>query len=146
MNFSKACEYGIRATLYIAQQSLNKERASLKDIAQEIDAPEAYTAKILQHLVKSEIIKSIQGARGGFNIEKKSLKSIKLIQIVQAIDGNIYENTCILGLKACSETHPCPVHDQYKHIKKDMLSMLKNTNVLQMTTSLNEGLTCLKIH
>ena len=50
--FSKTCEYGIKATLFIAQMSQKGERVSLKDIASAIDSPSAFTAKILQTLSK----------------------------------------------------------------------------------------------
>ena len=73
MIFSKACEYGIRASIYIAQQSLNDERASLKDISREIGSPEAFTAKILQTLVKNKIIDSIKGSHGGFEVKVKNM-------------------------------------------------------------------------
>lgn len=145
MIFSRSCEYGIKATVYIAQQSLNDTRASLKDISKEIGSPEAFTAKILQLLSKEGIIDSVKGAAGGFEIDRKKMKKVKLIDIVHAIDGPGGEKTCVLGLKACSETHPCPVHNKYKYIKRDILSMLQNTDVFEMSTSIDEGLTCLKI-
>ena len=145
MTLSKACELGIRASLYIAQQSVLVERASLKDIAHEIDAPEAFTAKILQQLVKQGIISSSQGPKGGFSMSKKTIKELKLIQIIHAIDGDTFENKCVLGLKLCSEISPCPVHDQFKHIKKDYLKMLQKTTIHTMISSLNEGISCLKI-
>lgn len=145
MIFSKACEYGIRATIHIAQQSLLHKRSSLKDISREIDSPEAFTSKILQQLVKSEIIKSVQGATGGFEIDEKKLKSIKLVEIVKAIDGELDEDKCVLGLKQCSETHPCPVHHKYKHIKKDLLAMLYNTSLKDMSNGVKNGLNFLKI-
>ena len=145
MIFSKACEYGIRATIYITQQSMNDSRSSLKDIAREIDSPEAFTAKILQMLVKHEIIISIKGSMGGFEIEQKKIKKIKLADIVHAIDGENIEKMCVIGLKKCSETSSCPVHNKYKHIKKDFLEMIQNTGLLEMSTSINDGLTCLKI-
>ena len=50
--FSKACEYAIRATLYIAGATANDQRVTVKDIASEVNAPEAFTAKILQKLVR----------------------------------------------------------------------------------------------
>ena len=68
--FSKACEYGIKATIFIASNSYEKQRVSLKEIAKEIDSPEAFTAKILQNLVRHKIINSVKGAYGGFEIEK----------------------------------------------------------------------------
>ncbi|MDX1365867.1 MAG: Rrf2 family transcriptional regulator, partial [Arenibacter latericius] len=59
--FSKACEYGIKATLFIAQKSLNQQRVSLKEIASEIDSPIAFTAKILQSLARSGMVDSHKG-------------------------------------------------------------------------------------
>lgn len=145
MIFSKACEYGIRATIYVAQKSLNKERCSMKDISKEIDSPEAFTAKILQKLVKAEIIKSIKGATGGFEVGVKEMKKIKMTDIVIAIDGEVNEKKCVLGLKKCSDDQPCPVHNKYKHIKKDLLSMIHNTTLSEMSNSVDAKLTCLRI-
>ncbi len=48
MMFSKACEYGIRAAVYVTLQSLEGRRVSVSEIGEEIDAPVAFTAKILQ--------------------------------------------------------------------------------------------------
>lgn len=89
MIFSKACEYGIRATIYIDQQSLNHNRVSLKSIANEIDSPEAFTAKILQMLAKNGIVNSNRGARGGSEIKLNKMKTTKLIDIVLAIDSSL---------------------------------------------------------
>ena len=142
--FSKACEYAIRSTIYIAEQSNLDKRVSITDIAKAIDSPEAFTAKILQMLVKKGIIKSIQGATGGFETDPKNIKKIKLIDIVIAIDGDLNDNACVLGLHKCSEIHPCPVHNKYKHIKKDLLTMLQKTSLDEMSNSVLDGLTCLK--
>ena len=70
--FSKSCEYGIRATIFIATQSYLNNRTGIKDIAKKIDSPEAFTAKILQILVKANIIHSTKGVGGGFEIPKKT--------------------------------------------------------------------------
>ena len=107
--FSKACEYGIRAVIYIAQKSLNEERASLKDITAEIDSPEAFTAKVLQQLAKAKIINSVKGPNGGFEIDKDEIDSIKLSEIVNALDGDSIYKGCGLGLKVCNANEPCPV-------------------------------------
>jgi Rrf2 family transcriptional regulator, iron-sulfur cluster assembly transcription factor len=143
MIFSKACEYGIRAAAYIALNSLDNIRSSLKDISSEIGSPEAYTAKILQMLVRGGIIISIKGAAGGFEIDEKRMDRIRLGDIVMAIDGGFDETICVLGLKECSRKHPCPVHDKYKHIKKDLKSMLQNTSLKEMSEGLKSGATCL---
>jgi|SRR5690606_14832951 len=86
--FSKACEYGIRACVIVAQYSIEEKRISLKDIAKAINSPEAFTSKILQKMVKSELMQSIQGAYGGFEISDSVLEKLNLEDIVKAIDGD----------------------------------------------------------
>lgn len=114
--FSKACEYGIRATIYVARQSLEDKRASQKDISREIDSPVAFTAKILQQLVRNNILNSVMGPTGGFHIEKKQMDEITLSQVVDAIDGDAIYRGCGLGLKECNARKPCPVHDKFAKI------------------------------
>ena len=143
MIFSKACEYGIKATIFVAHRSHDGERASLKGISAEIGSPEAYTAKILQQLVKAGIITSIKGAMGGFEVNSQQMNKIMLEDIVRAIDGGFNDKICVLGLKECSQKHPCPVHDTYKHIKSSIRSMLQNTSLFEMSMGLKQGYTCL---
>lgn len=143
--FSKACEYGIKATLYIAEQALNSDKKTgVKDIAKQIDSPEAFTAKILQILSKNKIIKSAKGPSGGFYIPKEQLENIKLNVIVKAIDGDQIYKGCGLGLSQCNAEKPCPVHDQFKVIRDELARMLNNTSLLELATGLDSGLTFLK--
>jgi Rrf2 family protein len=142
--FSKACEYGIRASIYITLQSLQNVRVSLKDIAKEIDSPEAFTAKILQQLAKNKIIDSVKGPTGGFDIDKKKIEKITLSEIVRAIDGDSIYDGCGLGLKKCSEKHPCPVHHKFKKIREDLKKMLDTTTLYELSLGLKNGITFLK--
>jgi Rrf2 family protein len=142
--FSKTCEYGIRATIFIATQSYLNNRAGIKDIAKKIDSPEAFTAKILQTLVKANIIQSTKGVGGGFEIPKKKLVEIKLAQIVSAIDGDKVFTGCGLGLSHCSESHPCPVHERFKSIRNELAFMLENTNLEELVLGLKSGETFLR--
>lgn len=143
--FSKACEYGIRASVVVALNSMENKRISLKEIANAIDSPEAFTAKILQKLVKHRLIYSIQGSQGGFEMVTVNLKKITLEDIVIAIDGDASFTMCVLGLKECSEVNPCPAHKKYKHIKSEFKNMIKTTTVMEMVTDLQNGAAFLKI-
>ncbi len=142
--FSKSCEYGIKATAFIAVEAERNHRVSLKAIAKAIDSPVAFTAKILQQLAKTGIINSVQGATGGFEIEQSSINKIKLSQIVSAIDGdNVYKG-CGLGLKACNANKPCPVHDKFMIIREELKDMLESTTVRDLAMGLKDGNTYLK--
>lgn len=143
--FSKTCEYGIKAVIYIAVQSHKGNRVSLKSIAKEINSPEAFTAKILQQLVKNELIGSVKGPNGGFEIERERMPEIRLSQIVSALDGDSVFKGCGLGLKDCSQAHPCPVHHKFKKIRTDLRNMLENTTLLELSRGLEKGLTFLKV-
>jgi Rrf2 family iron-sulfur cluster assembly transcriptional regulator len=137
--FSKACEYGIRAVIFINQQSAKKNRVSLVDIANAIASPSAFTAKILQKLVKSGHVKSLKGPRGGFHIAEETIDAISLHDIVVAIDGHGLFLQCCLGLPQCNDLKPCPMHDQYKEVRGGLLKMLKETTVSDLANQLEEG-------
>jgi len=142
--FSKACEYAIRATIYIAEQSRHNTKVSLKDVAKAIESPEAYTSKILQQLSRNTIINSSKGPTGGFSMDKQKLNEVTLSTIVFAVDGDNIYNGCGLGLKECNEKMPCPVHHQFKLIRNELKKMLETTAVRSLTVGLENKLTFLK--
>ena len=141
MLLTKACEYGIRSVLFVAKQSLEGKRSTLKEIASEIEAPQPFVAKIMQQLVRGNVVVSVKGISGGFYIEPSQIKEITLTNIVFAIDKNFDSKLCAMGLKECSEVRPCPIHHTYKAIKKDIISMMDKSNLIEMAESLKNG-TC----
>ena len=142
--FSKACEYGIKASVFIVEQSLNKKKVSLKDIAKAIDSPEAYTSKILQQLSRNDIIHSEKGPTGGFLIDQSQMENVKLSTIVTAIDGDSIYEECGLGFHECNESKPCLIHNQYISIRRDLKTMLENTSLMDLSEDIEKGLSFLK--
>ena len=145
MLFSKACEYSIRASVFITFQSMEGNRVNLKEIATAIDSPVAFTAKLLQQLKKHNIINSVQGATGGFEIDKVRMKKVMLCHIVSAIDGQDNITMCLMGLSECSEVNPCPAHIHFKKIKHEMNHMLQTASLWSMAVQMKEGKTYLRI-
>lgn len=143
MLFSKACEYAIRAALYISAKSIEGSRLGISEIAEEIDAPVAFTAKILQTLAREGIISSIKGPNGGFFIEPKA-KPIRLITIVKAIDGEKVLSACVLGLKECSDEFPCPVHKELKPFKDRVKKIIEEKTIQDLSADLTSGSVFLK--
>ncbi|MCH5714809.1 RrF2 family transcriptional regulator [Niabella hibiscisoli] len=111
--FSKTCEHAIRAMIFIAQKSREGERVGIKDIAKSIEAPEHFIAKILQDLSRKNLVLSAKGPNGGFYHDQQSAQCT-LADIVKTIDGDKIFSGCGLGLKQCSESHPCPIHHEFK--------------------------------
>ena len=142
--FSKACEYGIRASIHLARLSEKGERSSLKQVAKAIDSPVAFTAKVLQLLARDGIIRSIQGSTGGYEIPQDRLSKIYVSDIVKAIDGDQVYKGCGLGLKNCNEKMPCPLHFEFKAIRDDLKEMLQTTSVQDLASQLHHGMAFLK--
>ena len=136
--FSKSCEYAIKAMIFVAQKSKDENRVGVKEIAKGIDAPEHFIAKILQDLGKKKLIHSVKGPNGGFYMDSLNLKS-SISDIVKAIDGDSLYKDCVIGLKACSEKNPCPVHFEYKEIKKNLISMLEENTIADFNEKLDTG-------
>ncbi|MFN8417155.1 MAG: Rrf2 family transcriptional regulator [Cytophagaceae bacterium] len=132
--FSKSCEYAFRAIFYISLHGKNDKKIGIKEISDSLDLPAPFLAKILQLLVKQNVLSSMKGPNGGFYI--KSLKKISLVDIVEAIDGTDVFDKCTIGLKRCSDVKPCPIHHLVKDYRNNFKKILHDKTLAQMITEL----------
>ena len=142
--FSKACEYAIKATIYIAQKSHQGGRVNVKEVAKSVNAPEAFTAKILQQLCRENILSSIRGKQGGFTFDIARQKEIKIYDVVRLIDGDGIFTNCGLGLHKCSSENPCPVHDDFKPVRDNLIAMTQKYSFYDLALRTENGLAWLK--
>ena len=109
MLLSKACEYGIRAALYLA--SLDEEGyVPISRISDDLDLSFPFLTKIFQQLNDAGLLESHRGPSGGVALTR-SPDSITLYEVIVAIDGEELFTECVLGLPGCAEEKPCPFHD-----------------------------------
>ncbi len=141
--FSKSCEYGLKAMLYIASKSEHDHISTLDEISIQIGSPMAFTSKILQQLKRHHLLTSIKGKSGGYLIEKEKLSKINLFQIVSALDGDELFTKCGLGLGMCNSKKPCPIHKEYSIIRNNLKDMLKINFLKNNIEQLNKGKTTL---
>lgn len=141
--FSKTCEYAIRAMIFIAQHTKDGSKVGIREIAKGIDSPEHFIAKILQELSRKKLVQSLKGPTGGFYLDAAARKH-SLADIVKVVDGDQLFSGCGLGLKKCSESHPCPIHHEFKKIRKEMQQMLEKAKLGEFTDKLEKKLTFLK--
>jgi Rrf2 family protein len=137
--FSKATEYALRATIYIAKKSSPEQKTGIEEIAMAIGSPQSFTAKILQLLTKdNKIIHSVRGPNGGFYLSEKQ-KKLPVRSILMAMGEDEVLEKCVLGLKRCSETQPCPLHEQYKSIKQQLIKLFVSKTIRQLADDMKEG-------
>lgn len=142
--FSKACEYAIKSCIYIAKESLAENVVNVKQVAAAVDAPEAFTAKILQQISRAGILESVRGKQGGFFFRKDQLKNIKIHNIITIIDGDTIFTSCGLGLKECSDSNPCPVHEEFKEIRNRITQMAHKFSLQDLAEKTGQGIFTLK--
>lgn len=127
--FSKATEYALRATLYIAANSTEDKRLSIDEIAAAIDSPRSFTAKILQKLsTGNRLVSSVKGPGGGFYMDGKARRLPAKI-ILETMGEDSVLNKCVLGLARCSDEMPCPMHKKFKLIKADIYTLFTKTSI-----------------
>jgi Rrf2 family protein len=119
----------LRGMVYIQLQNLKDRRPGVAEIAQEIEAPFFFTAKIFQRLVKFGFVRSLKGKGGGFFLDQEK-KDLPLKELIIAIEGDQLFVGCGFGLKNCDESNPCPLHYRYAFIR-DEINRLVSTETIQ---------------
>lgn len=136
--FSKTCEYALRSLIFVAQKSKDGKKIGIKEIARGIDSPQSFIAKILQDLSRKGLVQSLKGPGGGFYLDDASLDHT-LADIVMAIDGDRLFSACALGLQECTESQPCPIHHQFKKVKRDIMEALQHSTLRSLDKSLSNN-------
>ena len=124
--FSKKCEVGLQAVLFLSTQNPARLFNAL-EVSREVGQPKEFVSKMLQILTSSGIVGSRKGKNGGFFLAKKP-SEIKLIDIVEAIDGLDVFSNCVLGFPGCSKESPCPVHEKRGKLRDEAFQMLSENS------------------
>lgn len=137
--FSKATEYALRATIFIAQKGSQENKLGIDEISKAINSPKSFTAKILQTLTKdNKIISSVRGPHGGFYLTPRAMR-LPVGRILRAMgEENVLEK-CVLGLKKCSNAQPCPMHAQYSEIRKQMIHLFTSKSIEEFASEIRDG-------
>ena len=126
MKLTRGGEYGIRGVLYLARQDEVKV-SMLSAVAKAQGAPPRFLAKIFQALAKAGIVKSHRGAKGGFSLAKPAAE-ITIKDVIEAVEGPIHLNVCLIGEGECDQDKVCAVHPIWKEAQEKMMSVLARGN------------------
>jgi len=123
MRLTRACEYAIRCVLFLS--ALEKGTvASKKEIAQAMDIPNQFLGKIAQQLSRSGILEIIQGPKGGFRLSI-SPEKLSLLDVIEAVMGEIFLNDCILRPDSCGMSFTCAVHNVWQKARNQLRETLR---------------------
>ncbi|WP_035243675.1 RrF2 family transcriptional regulator [Desulfonatronovibrio hydrogenovorans] len=130
MMLTRAGEYAVRCVLYLSLQ--DRERiVPKKEIIEAMGLPDAYLAKVAQSLAKSGLIQIRQGARGGYRLTRKPYE-INLLQVVEAVDGEIFLNECVMSPDSCLRSPLCGVHQIWQKARQRLRDTLAEADFEQL--------------
>ena len=135
---SKSTEYAIRALVFVQLRNWEQKRPGVNEIAKEIEAPEAYTAKILQTLTKNKLLDSMKGRGGGFFFYGNQ-SNLTLYDVVHVVEGDACFHKCGFGLKQCNHDNPCPLHEKYKVVRDGFFEIVKTETIKSLSEKILHG-------
>ncbi|MBI4710339.1 MAG: Rrf2 family transcriptional regulator [Nitrospirae bacterium] len=125
MYVTRKADYAIRCVLYLSRNA--GRLASVDEISRVVYVPRSFLAKILQRLMKTGIVSSVRGVKGGFQLAKNP-QNINLLEVIEAIQGHSAANICAIEKKKCSLSAKCAVHPVWLKIRKKVEQELRKNN------------------
>lgn len=130
MQLTRAADYAVRVMIHMATLPAH-ERALLPALAQATNAPESFLSKILQALCHAGFIASRRGQTGGFEILHPG-RQASIRSVVEAIDGPIGLNVCLLSGAVCDRKIHCPAHPVWAKAQEAMLEALNSATIAEL--------------
>ena len=122
MRLTRAGEYAVRCILYLSSQKQGVV-CNRKQIARAMDIPDQFLGKIAQQLAHAGFIEVVQGSKGGLRLTVSPDK-ISLLDVVEAVIGEIFLNDCILRPDSCDRSNSCAVHSVWEKARNQLRETL----------------------
>ena len=137
LRLSKKADYALMAMKHLAMRS-DAASASAREIAEQYDIPIELMAKVLQRLVRSGLLISTQGTRGGYTLRKPAA-SISVSDVIQAIDGPFSVTACSTENSGCDQYSKCSVRDPLWQIRERIAAALATVSVAELAADQIKG-------
>ena len=124
MTITRQADYAVRLVLCLARTD-GRKVMTVDEVSKECFIPKSFTAKIFQRLSHAGITSSRRGVRGGFVLARNP-RDISLLQVVEAIDGPLEVNRCVIDNTNCDLNATCVIHPVWVDIHRDIIHKLKS--------------------
>lgn len=121
MLLSRASEYGVQVMVELCHTP-NGEFVAVSDLAKRRNLSPSFLSKVVNQLVEHGLVDSQRGPGGGVRLGHPA-EQIRMIDVVEAIDGTSFLTGCVMGLLECRDSAPCPMHSQWKPVRDSILEM-----------------------
>lgn len=85
----------IRAVTYVALHGKEGKKINLVELSENINVPHHFLGKIMQDLVKNNIVRSLKGPGGGFWADETT-QNLSAFEILKVTDGKAILSHCLM--------------------------------------------------
>jgi Rrf2 family protein len=121
MRIARETDYAIRSILFMARTPATV--FTVREIAVPQEIPPSFLAKILQKLTRAGITASARGSRGGFRLAGDP-GEITLLGVIQAVEGRLAADGCLVEGRVCSRAGRCSVHPVWREVREEIAGRL----------------------
>jgi len=131
LELSRKSDYALRAVIFLA--GLSPERyGRVSEIAKAKDIPQAFLAQILPLLANRGVVKSQQGAHGGYSLARTPTQ-ITFLEVIEAVEGPLRLNKCTGEQhEDCSILESCEMQSIWSMVQKRTADFLHNVTLADM--------------
>ena len=122
MEISRRTDYGVRVILDLATLPPD-HRTSTQEIAERQNIPSPFLAKIVSQLSLAGLVTTFRGAGGGVTLSRPAAE-ISLLHVIEALEGPIRLNRCLIEPDACPQNGHCPVHAIWAKAQSELTNLL----------------------
>jgi Rrf2 family protein len=131
LRLSKKADYALIAMKHLAQKCATGQSTSAREIAEQYDIPIELLAKVLQRLVRTGLLVSTQGTRGGYTLSRPAA-AITVADVIQAIDGPLTVTACSTENNDCEQYNKCSIRDPLWQIRERIVTALGTVTLSEM--------------
>jgi Rrf2 family protein len=130
VKLSKESEYGLKGVLYLAALPDGAVR-SAAEVAEATGVAFPFLAKICNRLAHEGILRSHRGRARGYGLARPAAE-ISVKAVVEAIEGPNLFRHCVFWSSACSDEHPCVMHEIWRQVRPQAAVLMERTSVAEL--------------
>jgi Rrf2 family protein len=137
MKLTRAAEYAVRVVLYLSRRPAG-ELVTRRELAEEMQIPPPFLAKVSQQLARLGILVIHRGARGGYVLARPP-EEITLLEVVEGVEGDLLLNDCVIRPEVCGRSAVCPVHRVWVEARAALRGVLARADFAQLAAQESAG-------
>lgn len=134
LELTRRADYAIRTTICLAQEGSDRF-VPAPAIARQMDVPARFLPQIMQDLVRAGLVAGVPGRGGGYRLTRAPA-DVSLLEVIEAVEGDIRRRTCVLRSEACAARRRCGVHDLFASAQDALLDRLARATVQDATNDI----------